>query len=229
MIPDPHLQILRQIPKTTPFFVLAVLAFVVTILAASKILSKLWPLWLTVALSLVLLLTYRPLHYNHLIVFPFTLAVAAGATLGAALDLVPGHLRRTSGAAALIVVIAAGWVQQLHRVDQVPRSQPSSVLNAAKALHRLTQPSDLIVDDQPIISFLAHRRVVGALVDTAFLRFETRSLTDAKVIRDLKPAAAVVVSRSLRSRPTVLAFLRNHDRLAYNSGGVRIYVRTEPR
>jgi hypothetical protein len=87
-------------------------------------------------------------------------------------------------------------------------------------------PSDaLVVDDRPIISFLGDRRVVGQLVDTAFLRFETGSLTDAKVIDGLGRADAVVVSRSLRTRPRVLAYVRQHFRRAYDRGDVRIYVR----
>ena len=61
----------------------------------------------------------------------------------------------------------------------------------AKALARLTPPGALTVDDRPIVSFLARRRVVGQLVDLAFLRWETGSLDDAKVIRGLAPARAV--------------------------------------
>jgi hypothetical protein len=229
VIPNPHLQIFTQIPKTTPFFALALLACLLTVLIAPRVLAKLWPLWLTVVLSLLLLLTYRPLHYNHLIVFPFTLAVATGATLGVTVGLLRTPQVRAGVVVVLTLAIAAGWVQQLHRVDQVAASEPPSVLKAANALRHLTRPSDLVVDDRPIISFLAHRQVVGPLVDTAFLRFETRSLTDSSVIRDLKAAAAIVISRSLRSRPAILAFLHSHDRLAYDAEGVRIYVRTEHR
>jgi hypothetical protein len=70
-----------------------------------------------------------------------------------------------------------------------------------------------------------HRRVVGQLVDTAYLRFETGPLTDAKVIAGLKKADAVVISRSLRSRPAVLAYVRQHFRRTYDAGGVEIALR----
>ena len=89
----------------------------------------------------------------------------------------------------------------------------------------MTPPGSLIVDDRPIVSFLAHRRVVGELVDLARLRWEAGSLTDADVVADLRRARAVVVSRALRDRPRVLAYVRSNFRLRYDAGGVRIYVR----
>jgi hypothetical protein len=128
-------------------------------------------------------------------------------------------------AAALGLAVAAGWVQQLHRVDIARAPEPASNVAASHALARLTTPETLTVDDRPIISFLAHRRVVGQLVDMAFLRWETGSLDDAKVIRDLAPARAVVVSRALRSRPAVLSYVRAHFARVYSAGGVEIYRR----
>jgi len=83
----------------------------------------------------------------------------------------------------------------------------------------------LTVDDRPIISFLAHRRVVGPLVDLAALRFETGSITDQKVIDGLGPADAVVVSRTLRDHPHVLAAVRRSFRLRFHHGGVQIWIR----
>ena len=116
-------------------------------------------------------------------------------------------------------------MQQVRRVDIARSPEPQGDFAAAHALARLTPPSALVADDRPIISFLAHRRVVGQLVDTAFLRFETGSLTDARVIRDLKKADAVVISRSLRSRPAVVRYVRQHYRLAYDKNGAAIFVR----
>jgi len=83
----------------------------------------------------------------------------------------------------------------------------------------------LTVDDRPIISFAAHRRVLGPLVDLARLRFETGSLTDAKVIAELPQADAVVVSRTLRGRAKVLRYVRAHFSRRYDRGGVEIWVR----
>jgi hypothetical protein len=179
-----------------------------------------WPLWSWVVLSFLFLLVHKPLHYNHLIDFPFTLAIAAGATLGAA----AGRVSRVA-VAVLAIAVVAGYVQQVHRVDTAQSPEPASNVEAARALARLTPPGALTVDDRPIVSFLARRRVVGQLVDLAFLRWETGSLDDTKVIQNVKDADAVVISRALRARPRVLAYVQANFRLRYDRGGVRVYVR----
>jgi hypothetical protein len=123
------------------------------------------------------------------------------------------------------LAIGGGWVQQLHRVALVSAREPESNLAAAYALARLTPPGSRTIDDRPIISFLADRRVDGSLVDLAQLRFETGSLTDAKVIHELPSVDAIVVSRVLARRPAVMRFLAAHYKLRYADGGVRIYTR----
>jgi hypothetical protein len=224
VIPHPHRQILDQIPHSTPFFALAALAIVVGIgcFALRRPLGV-WPLWSWVVLAVAFLFVHEPLHYNHLIEFPFTLAIAAGGTLGAAAQ----RLGRPALAVGALVGVAivAGWVQQLHRVDIARTPEPASNVAAARALARLTPPGSLTVDDRPIISFLAHRRVVGQLVDLALLRWETHSLTDQRVIHEMAHARAVVVSRALRARPRLRSYVRAHYVLRYDTGGVRIYVR----
>src|SRR5262249_21399028 len=142
-------------------------------------------------------------------------------TLGAALERAPRPL-----VAVVALVVAAGYVQQLHRVRDADTPEPASNVAAARALARLTPPGTLTVDDRPIISFLADRRVVGQLVDLAYLRWETGSLTDARVLRDMQPAGAVVVSRALRTRPRVMEFLKARYRRVYDAGGIEIW---EPR
>jgi hypothetical protein len=113
----------------------------------------------------------------------------------------------------------------VRRVDETRDREPASNVAAARALATLVPDEKLVVDDRPIISFLARRRVVGQLVDTAFLRFETGSLTDDEVIHDIRLARAVVASRSLRERPRVMAYVRGLFDLRYDVGGVQIYVR----
>jgi hypothetical protein len=224
VIPHPHRQILDQIPHSTPFLALAALAILVGLACfALRRPLGVWPLWSWVVLAVAFLFVHEPLHYNHLIEFPFTLAIAAGGTLGAAAQ----RLGRPALAVGALIglAIVAGWVQQLHRVDIARAPEPASNVAAARALARLTPPGSLTVDDRPIVSFLAHRRVVGQLVDLALLRWETGSLTDAKAIRALGPADAVVVSRALRTRPRILRYVRTHFHRGYASGGVVIYVR----
>jgi hypothetical protein len=109
-------------------------------------------------------------------------------------------------------------------VDHVRLPESESRLAASRALERLVPPDSLTIDDRPSISFFAHRRVVGELVDTAFLRFETGSLTDADVIRELPRARAVVVSRSLGTRPRVMRAIRAGFALRYDRDDIRIYV-----
>jgi hypothetical protein len=221
VIPHPHRQILDQIPHRTPFFVLAVIAILVALtFALLRQRVGLWPLWLWVALSVVFLLVHAPLHYNHLIVLPFTLAVAAGATLGVALERGPRVL-----VALVALVVIAGYVQQWRRVDEARTPEPHGNVAAARALERLAPPDVLTVDDRPIVSFLAHRRVAGAVVDLAALRFETGSLTDAEVIAQLHRADAVVISRSLRDHSAVLRAVRERYIERYDRSGIRIYVR----
>ncbi len=212
VIPHPHRQIFDQIPHTTPFFVLAIVAAIAGV--AFFVIRRplgVWPVWSWVALSLAFLFVYKPLHYNHLIIFPFSLAVATGATIGATLQRVPRVI-----AVVVALADAAGSVHQLHRVDIARAPEPATNVAAAHALERLTHAGTLTVDDRPIVSFLAHRRVVGQLVDLAYLRWETGLLNDAKVIRDLKPAGAVVVSRSLRSRPAILRYVKAHFTRRYD-------------
>jgi hypothetical protein len=225
VIPHPHRQILDQIPHGTPFFVLAVLAAALAI--AFFVLRRplhIWPLWSWVVLSVAFLFVHAPLHYNHLIVFPFTLAVAAGATLGAVVKQSPQPVA-LAATGALAVAVAAGYVQQLHRVELAKTPEPASNVAAAHALERLTPPGAPTIDDRPIISFLAHRRVIGELIDLARLRFETGSLNDDGLIDELSHADAVVVSRSLHTRPQVLRVIRERFALRFDQGGIQIYVR----
>ena len=178
-----------------------------------------WPLWLWSALTVVFLLLHAPLHYNHLILFPGVLAVAVGATLA------PVVQARPALWALAAVVLTAAYVQQWHRVETGRFNEATSNVAASRALERLIPAGSLTIDDRPIISFRAHRQVVGPLIDLATLRFETRSLTDEKVLSELHSASAVVISRELRRHPRVLRALDESFRLRYDHGGVRIWVR----
>jgi hypothetical protein len=219
VIPDPYRQIFDQIPRTTPFFWLAIAAALVGVVFAVRGRRLgVWPLWLWVVGGLAFLLLHQPLHYNHLVVFPLTLAVAAGATWAAAAR------RRPIVLAPLLILLASGFIQQLRQVNEARAPEVATNLAAVRALERLTPPNAVIVDDRPIISFLAHRRVYGPLVDTALLRFRTGSLNDDDVIAALRHADAAVVSRELAD-PRVLAFLDRHFVRRYDAGGVRIYLK----
>ena len=224
VIPHPHRQILDQIPHSTPFFWFALVAAVIALACfALRRPLHVWPLWSWVALALVFLLLHKPLHYNHLVEFPFTLAVAAGATLGGVLERRRPPLRSVL-VGLISVALLGAFAQQWRRTSLALAGEASTNVAAAHALARLTSPNALTIDDRPIISFLAHRRVVGQVVDLAFLRWEARSLTDAKVIGYLPRSRAVVISRALRTRPKVLAYVRTHYVRRYDVGGVQIWT-----
>jgi len=220
VLPHPHREIFDQISRRSPFFWLTIAALVVAAAPlARRRPPRAWPLWSWVGLGLLFLLTHAPLHDNHLIVFPFTLALAVGATLGSVLP------RRPAVYAAAAAVLAVAYVQQVRSVDHVRHPEPESRLAASRALERLVPPGALTIDDRPSISFFADRTVVGELVDTAFLRYETGFLTDAEVIRELPRARAVVVSRALATRPRVLRAIRRGFALRYARDEIRIYVK----
>jgi hypothetical protein len=162
-----------------------------------------WALWAWAAVSVAFLAYHHPLHYNHLLVLPVVLAVPAGVALAA---LAARTRWRNAVVAGLALLLAAGYVQQQRRVvlDDVP--EEPELVAAAEVLARETEPDDLVVSDHSIVPFLADRRVAGPLVDTAVLRFETGSLTDAEVLRELDASdvRAVVVGRAFRRRPDLV-------------------------
>jgi hypothetical protein len=119
-------------------------------------------------------------------------------------------------------VLAAGWIQQLHRV-RLDRA-PETLTAAAAQLDRVTRPGQVVISDQPIVAFLAHRQVPGNYVDTANLRFDTRSLTEAEVLRDADHVAALFVGRAFAEHPKLLAALPKHFRHRVSvPGGVIFY------
>src|SRR5262249_12956014 len=133
VIPNPHRQILDQIPHRTPFFWLAIAAAVIAaVLFVVRRPLGVWPLWLWVGLSVVFLLVHKPLHPNHLIEFPYALAVATGATLGGAIRLTDSRLRIAT-LALLAVVLAGAYVQQWHRVTTAHAHEPASNVAAGPA------------------------------------------------------------------------------------------------
>jgi 4-amino-4-deoxy-L-arabinose transferase-like glycosyltransferase len=167
---------------------------------------RVWPFWLWAILAAVFVLRYQPLRDNNLLVLPYAFAIPAGLSLGlAARRLRPRLLPVAVAAGAL--VFAAGWVQQLHRVrlDKLP--EDPRLIAAANRLDQLTKPGQLVISDQPIVAFLAHRRVPGKYVDTASLRFDTGSLSETEVLRDTAGVAALYAGRAFIERPTLMAAL----------------------
>ena len=207
----------------TPFLWLTLLA--VVLLAFTW--RRAWPYWLWPVLASIFVLRYQPLRDNNLLVLPYAFAVPAGLTLGlAARRLQPRLLAITIVAAAL--AFAAGWIQQLHAVrverTQLGGAEDPALVTAAKRLGALTKPGDVVISDQPIVAFLADRRVPGKYVDTANLRFDTGSLTEPEVLHDADRVAALFAGRAFTEHPNLMAALPNHFRHRVSlPGGVIFY------
>jgi hypothetical protein len=151
--------------------------------------------------------------------------VPAGIALGAIACRAP---RRDLAVAVLAVVLAAGYVQQQRRVvlDDVP--EEPELVAAAETLRRVTGPDDLVVSDNSIVPYLADRRVPGPLVDTARLRFETGSLTEAGVLRELDAwdVKAVVVGRAFAEQPELLRALAREYPKKLRVADLTIFLRS---
>jgi hypothetical protein len=128
---------------------------------------------------------------------------------------------------ALALLIAAGYVQQHRRLALADTPENPEVVMAAETVRRITGPDDIVVSDQPLVPFLADRRVWGPLVDTANLRFQTGSLTPEDVLRELEEGdvAAVVVGRSFLLHPTVLAGIEARYRRVEQHDAVSVWQR----
>ena len=210
----------------TPFAWLVVAGVVTSIaLLRWRRSQPVWSLWLWTGLSVAFLASYRPLHDNHLLLLPVVLAAPAGIAVGAITRRLP---RPGLAAAALALILAAGYVQQQRRVvlDDVP--EEPELVAAAETLRRVTRPDDLVVSDNSIVPFLADRRVAGPLVDTARLRFETGSLTSPDVLRELDDwdVKAVVVGRAFSERPKLLEALARRYPTKLRVDDLTIFLRS---
>jgi len=202
----------------TPFLWLTIAALALVPLVWRRV----WPYWLWALLASVFVLRYQPLRDNNLLVLPYSFAVPAGISLGLALQrLRPRLLAPALAAGALL--LAAGWIQQLHRVRLDKRPEDPALIAAAAKLDRLTRPNQVVISDQPIVAFLAHRRVPGKYVDTASLRFDTGSLTEPEVLRDAAGVAALYAGRAFIERPSLMAALPKRFRHRVPVAGAVIF------
>jgi hypothetical protein len=183
-----------------------------------------WALWAWAAVSFAFVAFHHPLHHNHLVVLPVALATPAAIGLATLAQRVRPE---AAAVGVLALLIGAGYVQQHRRLTLADVPEQPELVAAAETLRRVTKPDDLVVSDQPIVPFLADRVVLGPLVDTANLRFQTGSLTSARVLRELDAGdvAAVVVGRSFRGQPAILAGIRARYRRVAQHDGVTVWVR----
>ena len=152
------------------------------------------------------------------------LGLLAAALIGwgaAALSL-PGQ----SVLAVMVVLLALGaFSQGWRRVGAELEPPAPDTIRLADRLAELTPATSLVVSDNPGIAYLARRRTPGAVVDTARLRFETGSLTNAAVLESIDGSCvvAVVAARTFLLRPRLLgAFEERFANVEMSTAG-RVY------
>ena len=180
-------------------------------------------LWAWAIFGFLFLLWFSPLHYNHLVYLPVPLAVAGGVSLGRVLA--QPFRWRAAASVAVMLALAAGWTQQLHRVDIERAPNTTGDVAAAAILSRVTKPSDYVVSDMPVAAVLAHRTMPGPLVELGHLRFYTRMVTPALVLKTIDTwcVQAAVEGRAFTKQPIILAGLRARFHRMVRRSGANVY------
>jgi len=181
-------------------------------------------LWVWALSALLFLVWHSPLHYNHLVALPVPLALAAAVSLTSQLRALPQRAQIV-GIAALAVFVSAGFGQQWRRLSLAVEPQPAFELAAAAKLRTVTGREDFVVTDVPMVGVLAHRVSPGPLVDTAFLRFETGSLTPRGVLVEIDEwcVEAVVAGRSFTHQPAIMSGLRARYETESRAPGATVF------
>ncbi|MEI7759681.1 MAG: glycosyltransferase family 39 protein [Thermoleophilia bacterium] len=188
------------------------------------------PVVVLALLGFLALATYRPLHENHLVLASAVLAVLAAVLIG--WGGAPLSVRGQAILASFIVVLAlAAFSQGWRRVGvELEAASPDAIGLAGRLAYR-TPVTAFVVSDNPGIAYLARRRTPGALVDTARLRFDTGTLTDAAVLRSIDESCvvAVVAARAFLLRPPLLeAFGKRFASVEASRAGQLYFGRRTP-
>jgi Dolichyl-phosphate-mannose-protein mannosyltransferase len=212
--------LLHPLDWRTPAGVLIPIGLVAAVLLLRRI--ELLALGAWIAVSAAFLVAQQPLLDHHFVLLAATLAVPAGAGLGAAASRVPVPARYAIvGVAGL--AIAVGFAQEERRLWRQDGDSPG-ITSAADELRARTEPDDLVGTDLPIVAYLADRRVPGQLVDTSFVRLGSRSLTEAEILEELGGLRAVVVGRELANRPALIREIAARYPEKARKDGVTLYL-----
>jgi 4-amino-4-deoxy-L-arabinose transferase-like glycosyltransferase len=210
----------------TPIAWLVPAGFVAFLVSRSA--RRTWPLWTFVPAAALFLLLVRPLADHHLLLLTVAYAISAGPSL--ALGIADLRLRalRLAAAGLVALFVIAGLYQEQRRLHRNDVPQPAEITWAAAAVRAATAPGDVVVSDQPIVPFLAHRAQPGPLVDTSNTRVTGGGLTGAEVIEviDRAEPSAVVVARMLRTLPDVTARLEELYPRRVRCGEATLYLRS---
>lgn len=209
-----------------PFTWITAAAVATALLLRPRTRLPLWPLWVTAAAAAGFLLWHRPLHDNHMVLLAVALAPPVGAELAAGLSQI--HRLRPFAVAALVLLVVAGYVQDTREMDRNAAPLPVGIVWAVKQVDAAVPPGRLVVSDEPIVPFLANRRMPGQTIDTALLRFGAGYLTDEDVLRavDRYHVPVVIAGRAFNSRPRLLAALARRFPIRKSRDGVTLYRRS---
>lgn len=126
--------------------------------------------WLAAECTALAALT--PLWQHHLILLVSPLALLAGMGVDAVLaraDVLRPSVAVVAAAAVVAYVVAgAGTVS----------GSSAALGGASEALARAVPPEGEVVTDDPLVPFLAGRRVPAALIDTSTVRIQSRGVTE---------------------------------------------------
>ncbi|HZQ16220.1 MAG TPA: glycosyltransferase family 39 protein [Gaiellaceae bacterium] len=205
---------------------IAAAVWLLTRSAGRRSVVRLWPLWLLVAGSAVFTLEMRPLLDHHLVLLAATLAVAAGATLGAAAPFVPGRAQLPL-VLLFALALAAGFVQQRRELVRNDVPDPPDVRWAVRQVDALTRPGERIAGDIPAVAYLAHRRMPGQLIDSSIARIQDEYLKPEDAVRLIRTSGVrvVVVGRLYRTKPAIVAGIAASFPTRIRHGEITIYVR----
>ena len=170
-------------------------------------------------------LWHRPLHDNHLVVIAVALAVPVGTSIVATIT---QRTRFPFVALAALVVVFARRLLPKHAPTQPECGVVAVVRHMGGRAGRRARAhlNQLVVSDEPIIPFYAHRTMPGSTIDTALLRFDTGYITDADVLDAISryDVPVVVAARAFLTRPTLLAAFAKRFGRPRTRDGVRIYA-----
>jgi hypothetical protein len=156
-----------------------------------------WP-----AAGVLFMAWQRPLFAHNVVLLAGAAAVPAAVGLtGLARTVDRRRLQPT--VVALGALVLAAYSQATLRA--VP-AESALVLRAVALVRADSQPASYVVaTDQPIVPFLAHRKVPPPLVDTSWVRLRTGSLSSSKVVALAQADRVALVlagHRLLDSAPT---------------------------
>jgi 4-amino-4-deoxy-L-arabinose transferase-like glycosyltransferase len=171
--------------------------------------NRLAALWLLTwsALMLVVISAQAPLFWRHFVLLSPPVALAAGA----AAPLVARFVQRP-GTMLLTLAFIALWIATTllgggRRGDAVfpllpgGSSKDYSVLlirEASEWIRNHTEPSELVVSDDPLVVFLAGRQAPPGLCDTSTARIRSESLTLEIATRESAAARVIVLRKAGR-------------------------------